>query len=660
MHLVTKWATSGLPKLLIAYLCLIGGCNGLIGSTSGTGALTNTPSVPKRVTVQEGETAYRIARRYKPDSVTMDQMLLALLRENPGVFQAGNLHRIRTGSVLVIPSHPAVQKTSPFVASQIVQSQNRRIVSENPRMAPKAAVAASVQPSVPQSVTVPAAISSQNLAKTVSPAAEGALAPILPKAGQNITGGESQEGQGRFAVKVLIGLLLMGAAMLVSLNRKRIRDRFRVWRCRPTIATLPSVSSNRRTQTVLEIMVGIRDFNRRMRLEIDAWINSQKPISTAVRPSVTHWKPSISVIPASGFKEIAQSNFVVLQNHSSVSSVKETDLDVRFLGHGFHLDFQFLQHKPSDSLLDQAASEAETVERPASSSHIQCPSSPQPPFQRTKSMKSSGFSFSPSEYLANQQIQMMSLEEEGVYIRLLSYCWQNGSVPKDPEQAARLVGKGASTTVVASVLRLFDATQNPQELTHFDLQQQKERLTQWKEKSAAGGRKSAATRKGGSTTLDAVLEKMPETTILNTQKISMPASLPRKLAPSPPRILALEPSGIDSKASQETFERQAIAMGLLATDGAFLHRQWRSKDPELRAGMASDWRQWMLDWREQGRFPSQLSNPGGGRVSGVPEKARPASAAVIPPQPSRDFPKITASDTPYSFRFDGFQTSNGS
>ena len=654
MYLVTKWATSGLPKLLIACLCLIGGCNGLMGSTSGTEGLTNTPSVPRRVTVQEGETAYRIARRYKPDSVTMDQMLLALLRENPGVFQAGNLHRIRTGSVLVIPSHPAVQKTSPSEASQIVQSQNRRIVSENPRMAPKAAVAASVQPSVPQSVTVPAAISSQNLAKTVSPAAEGALAPILPKAEQNITGGESQEGQGRFAVKAWIGLLLMGAAMLVSLNRKRIRDRFRVWRCRPTIAIPPAVSSDRRTQTVLEIMVSIRDFNRRMRLEIEVWIHSQTPTPTAIRPAVTNWKPSTSIIPASGFIEIAQRSFVILQNHSSVSSVKETDLDVRFLGHGLHLDFQFLQHKPSDSPLDQAASEAETVEISAPSSPVQNPSSPQTPFQRPKSMKSSGFSFSPSEYLANQQIQMMSLEEEGVYIRLLSYCWQNGSVPKDPEQAARLVGKGASTTVVASVLRMFHSTQNPQELTHFDLQQQKERLTQWKEKSAAGGRKSAATRKGGQTTLDAVVEKKPETTSQNTQTVPIPTLSPRILAPLQPRALAPEPPEIDSKASQEAFERQAIAMGLLATDGAFLHRQWRSKDPELRAGMTSDWRPLMLIWKEQGRFPSQLSNSGGGRVSGVSEKARTTPAVVIPPQPSRDFPKIKASDTPYSFRFDGF------
>ena len=657
MHLVTKWATSGLPKLLIAYLCLIGGCNGLIGSTSGTGALTNTPSVPKRVTVQEGETAYRIARRYKPDSVTMDQMLLALLRENPGVFQAGNLHRIRTGSVLVIPSHPAVQKTSPFVASQIVQSQNRRIVSENPRMAPKAAVAASVQPSVPQSITVPAAIISQNLAKTVSPVAEGALAPILPKAEQNITGGESQEGQGRFAVKVLIGLLLMGAAMLVSLNRKRIRDRFPVLRCRPTIATPPSVSSDRRTQTVLEIMVGIRDFNRRMRLEIDAWINSQKPISTAVHPSVTHWKPSISATQTSGFQKIAQSDLFVFQKHNSISRFSETDIEARFLGHGFHLDFEFIQYKSTTSVLDEPPLESQAVGGSESPSHIQYPSSPQTPFQRTKSMKSSGFSFSPSEYLANQQIQMMSLEEEGVYIRLLSYCWQNGSVPKDPEQAARLVGKGASTTVVASVLRMFHATQNPQELTHFDLQQQKDRLMQWKEKSAAGGRKSAAGRKGGSTTLEAVVDKKPEITQLNTQTVQMPTSLPRRLAPLQPRALASEPPEIDSKASQEAFERQAIAMGLLATDGAFLHRQWRSKDPELRAGMTSDWRPLMLIWKEQGRFPSQLSNPGGGRVS---EKARPAPAVVIPPQSSRDFPKITASETPYSFRFDGFQTSNGS
>ena len=122
-------------------------------------------------------------------------------------------------------------------------------------------------------------------------------------------------------------------------------------------------------------------------------------------------------------------------------------------------------------------------------------------------------------------------------------------------------------------------------------------------------------------------------------------------------MLASDPPEIDSKAFQEACVPRKVATVVLATDVAYLHRQWRSKDPGLRAGMTSDWRQWMLAWKEQGRFPSQVSNPGGGPVS---QNAQPAPAAVILPQPSRDFPKITASDTPYSFRFDGFQTSNGS
>jgi uncharacterized protein YdaU (DUF1376 family) len=259
---------------------------------------------------------------------------------------------------------------------------------------------------------------------------------------------------------------------------------------------------------------------------------------------------------------------------------------------------------------------------------------------------------------------MMSLEEEGVYIRLLSYCWQNGSVPKDPEQAARLVGKGASTTVVASVLHLFQSTQNPQELTHSDLQRQRDRLAHWKEKSAAGGRKSAASRKGGSTTLETVVEKSLAITGADTQKAPTRGSSLQKLpAPPPPEVVSEAPE-LDSEASQEAFERYAIAVGLLATDGAFLHRQWRSKDSELRTGWPSGWRQLLTTWRDQGRFPSQASNLGGGRIS---EKERIASplttktgtTAVIPPQLSRDFPKFAASQTPYSFRFDGFQTAAG-
>ena len=44
----------------------------------------------------------------------------------------------------------------------------------------------------------------------------------------------------------------------------------------------------------------------------------------------------------------------------------------------------------------------------------------------------------------------MSLEEEGCYIRLLAYCWREGSIPSDLDKLSRLC-KGASTTAVRVV-----------------------------------------------------------------------------------------------------------------------------------------------------------------------------------------------------------------
>ena len=659
MYFVTRGASRGLLKPLFACLCLIGWANRVTAFPAENADLTHTASPPSQVTVQEGETAYRIARRYKSDAVTMDQMLLALLRENPGVFQAGSLHRIRAGSVLVIPSHPAVQKTSPVEASQIVQGQSRRVSGEGLRVRAKVAVADSVQPK--GSVANVSRV--RPFAETARPEVEPIPATTLPDSRQNAAMSAPKEPRLRSFVTVWMGLLLMGFVMLLFLYRNRIQDRFR--RRQPSSASNQPLSGSleRRTPSVLQMMVGVRDFNRQMRLEIKTWINSQGVFSKSILPSGIDLKPSAGVTQSFGFQQIAQSDFIVLQRDTPVSQLIETDRGVRFLGHGLHLDFKFYHHKPSISILGPVASEPKAVGISETPSQSHRRLSPKTTVQLNKSMKQSGFSFSPAEYLANQQIQMMSLEEEGVYIRLLSYCWQNGSVPKDPEQAARLVGKGASTTVVASVLRLFQATQNPEELTHSDLQRQRDRLEHWKEKSAAGGRKSAASRKGGSTTLQTVVQKSLTTMSVDTQKSPTRISSPQKLTPSPPVEVVSEAPELDSEASQEAFERYAIAVGLLATDGAFLHRQWRSKDSELRTGWTSGWRQLMTAWREKGRFPSQASNLGSGRVSEkeliAPPTTKIGATAVIPPQLSRDFPKFAASQTPYSFRFDGLQTADG-
>lgn len=48
------------------------------------------------------------------------------------------------------------------------------------------------------------------------------------------------------------------------------------------------------------------------------------------------------------------------------------------------------------------------------------------------------FPFYASDYLSSSKVQLMTLEEEGAYIRLLSYNWQDGYIPSDITELSRL------------------------------------------------------------------------------------------------------------------------------------------------------------------------------------------------------------------------------
>jgi hypothetical protein len=94
----------------------------------------------------------------------------------------------------------------------------------------------------------------------------------------------------------------------------------------------------------------------------------------------------------------------------------------------------------------------------------------------------------------------MTLEEEGAYIRLLSYCWQHGSIPREPEKIARLIGKGASITLAQSVATMFqppldNGSMVGDVLVHDRLQAQRDEYDAWLEKSRRGGRASAEARR---------------------------------------------------------------------------------------------------------------------------------------------------------------------
>lgn len=107
--------------------------------------------------------------------------------------------------------------------------------------------------------------------------------------------------------------------------------------------------------------------------------------------------------------------------------------------------------------------------------------------------KSPAFQFYPADYLADANVQMMSLEQEGIYIRLLCYCWREGSLPNDEEALARLVSKNCTLTDLRVVAKCFEPNGN--RLVHVRLEAEREKQAEWRAKSAQGGLKSAEVRR---------------------------------------------------------------------------------------------------------------------------------------------------------------------
>lgn len=97
----------------------------------------------------------------------------------------------------------------------------------------------------------------------------------------------------------------------------------------------------------------------------------------------------------------------------------------------------------------------------------------------------------PKDYLSDKNVQVMTLEEEGCYNRLMDYCWLEGSLPNNPEELAALCkGKNPSVRVVNCFTVSGDV------LIHLRLEEERAKQRLWIEKSRKAGYKSAAKRWG--------------------------------------------------------------------------------------------------------------------------------------------------------------------
>jgi len=117
--------------------------------------------------------------------------------------------------------------------------------------------------------------------------------------------------------------------------------------------------------------------------------------------------------------------------------------------------------------------------------------------------KAPAFQFYPSDFLSDEHVALMTNQEVGCYIKLLCYCWKEGSIPKDTLKLSKLCGEsdekmGSMWPNIRPCFRL-----NGERYFHKRLDAERRKQKEWRKKSVKGGRHSARTRKdlrkGGST-----------------------------------------------------------------------------------------------------------------------------------------------------------------
>jgi pilus assembly protein FimV len=106
------------------------------------------------VTVRLGDTAGRIAEAHRPAGVSLDQMLIGLLRANPQAFMGNNVNRLKAGVVLDMPQAPALASVDPTEARQLVAAQSRDFNEYRRRLASLAPAQTTEAPSRVASGTV--------------------------------------------------------------------------------------------------------------------------------------------------------------------------------------------------------------------------------------------------------------------------------------------------------------------------------------------------------------------------------------------------------------------------------------------------------------------------------------------------------------------------
>jgi pilus assembly protein FimV len=96
--------------------------------------------------VRPGDTLSRIAGQTQRPGVSLDQMLVSLFRANPQAFMSDNMNRLKSGTVLSVPSADEVGKLAPKEARDVILAQSNDFAAYRQRLASGATTTAQTAP----------------------------------------------------------------------------------------------------------------------------------------------------------------------------------------------------------------------------------------------------------------------------------------------------------------------------------------------------------------------------------------------------------------------------------------------------------------------------------------------------------------------------------
>jgi uncharacterized protein YdaU (DUF1376 family) len=110
--------------------------------------------------------------------------------------------------------------------------------------------------------------------------------------------------------------------------------------------------------------------------------------------------------------------------------------------------------------------------------------------------KSPAFRFYAGDFLADENVMAMSLEERGAYITALCIAWNQGSIPADPERLSRLLKDACERTVRVVIDCFVPDRRDPSRLINPRLEKERSKQQKQKQFASEAGKKSARFRWG--------------------------------------------------------------------------------------------------------------------------------------------------------------------